>query len=75
VFLKTQRRIEPDFVLTKDGIVLVVEVDGNTTRRESPVDAEERLTMFKYEGVFTERVRRSARRTRSPGNSRNTFSR
>lgn len=57
VFLKMQRRIEPDFVLMKDGIVLVVEVDGNTTHRESPVEADERLGMFKYEGVFTERVR------------------
>ncbi|HYT89621.1 MAG TPA: hypothetical protein VEL76_13020 [Gemmataceae bacterium] len=59
VFVKggeTYRRIEPAFVLIKDGIVLVVEVDGDTVHRESPREAHDRLTMLAHEGVHIERV-------------------
>jgi hypothetical protein len=51
-----KRRIEPDFVIIKDGVTMVVEIDGPTTHTESPVEAEARLAMFRLEGVRTERV-------------------
>lgn len=53
---ETYRRIEPDFVLVKDGIVMVVEVDGDTVHKESPQEAHERLTMLSREGVVIERL-------------------
>jgi hypothetical protein len=40
----TYRRIEPDFVIVKGGIVAVIEVDGN--HPESPVEAHDRTTML-----------------------------
>jgi len=53
---QTYRRIEVDFLIIKDGITLVVEVDGDTVHRESPREAHERLTMLTHEGVNVERV-------------------
>jgi hypothetical protein len=53
---ETYRRIEPDFVIIKDGVVLVVEVDGDTVHRESPQQAHDRLTMLAHEGAHIERV-------------------
>jgi hypothetical protein len=50
-------RLEPDFVIFKDGVVMVVEVDGDTVHRESPADAHERLQPFRSEGAAIERVR------------------
>ncbi len=52
----TYRRIEPDFILIKDGIVMSVEVDGDTVHRESPQEAHDRMTMLTHEGVHLERV-------------------
>jgi hypothetical protein len=52
-------RLEPDFVLIKGGRVMVVEVDGDTYHRESPVDAHERLLPLDREGAKIERVRAS----------------
>lgn len=49
-------RLEPDFVLLKDGILLVVEVDGDTYHRESPADAHRRLVPLDHEGAKIERV-------------------
>ncbi len=54
---ETYRRIEPDFVLIKGGVIMVVEVDGDTVHRESPQEAGERLTMLTHEGVHVERVK------------------
>jgi hypothetical protein len=51
------RRIEPDFVILKDGIVLVVEVDGDTVHHETPAEAHARTTMLAHEGARVERVR------------------
>jgi hypothetical protein len=53
---QTYKRIEPDFVIIKDGIVMVVEVDGDTVHRETPREAHDRLTMLAHEGVHVERV-------------------
>lgn len=52
----TYRRIEPDFVIVKDGIVMVVEVDGDTVHRETPSEAHDRTAMLHHEGVHVERV-------------------
>lgn len=50
------RRIEPDFLVLKDGLVLQVEVDGDTVHRETPLEAHNRTTMMSHEGVHLERV-------------------
>lgn len=60
VFLRggtSYTRLEPDFVVLKDGLVMVVEVDGDTYHRESPVDAHQRLAPLDHEGAKIERVR------------------
>ena len=59
VFIKggqEYRRIEPDFVVIKNGLMMVVEVDGDTVHRESPAEAHMRTTMLQYEGVHIERL-------------------
>jgi hypothetical protein len=53
---ETYRRIEPDFVILKDGIIVIVEVDGDTVHRETPLDAHNRTTMLVHEGAHVERV-------------------
>jgi hypothetical protein len=50
------RRIEPDFVIIKDGILIVVEVDGDTSHQESPAEAHDRTTILDYEGARIIRV-------------------
>lgn len=50
-------RVEPDFVLMKDGVVIFVEVDGQSFHKESPADAHYRLKPFQDEGVIVERVK------------------
>jgi very-short-patch-repair endonuclease len=50
------RRIEPDFVLIKDGMMAVLEVDGDTVHQESPAKAHARTTMLLHEGAHVERV-------------------
>lgn len=60
VFLRggpSYARLEPDFVVIKDGVVMVVEVDGDTHHRESPAEAHERLAPLDHEGAKIERVR------------------
>jgi hypothetical protein len=53
---ESYRRIEPDFIVIKDGLVLHVEVDGDTVHRETPLEAHNRTTMMAHEGVEIERV-------------------
>lgn len=55
-FIRGTWRAEPDFVLIRDGIVMVVEVDGPATHPEPAVDAERRLANLRDEGVHVERV-------------------
>jgi len=45
------RRIEPDFVIVKSGVMLVVEVDGDTYHHETPAEADNRTLMIENEGV------------------------
>lgn len=56
---KQYRRIEPDFVIVKQGIVVQVEVDGDAVHTESPADAHARTAMLAHEGVYVERVKAS----------------
>ncbi|MEG4494144.1 hypothetical protein [Microcoleus sp. D3_18_C4] len=53
------KRIEPDFVIVKNGVVLVVEVDGDTVHKETPAAAHDRTAMLAHEGVHIERIRAS----------------
>jgi hypothetical protein len=53
---ETYRRIEPDFVILKDGVVMIVEVDGDTVHKETPLEAHNRTTMLVHEGAHVERV-------------------
>jgi hypothetical protein len=53
------QRIEPDFVVIKDGLMMVVEVDGDTVHRETPAEAHTRTAMLLHEGVHFERVQAS----------------
>lgn len=56
---KDYRRIEPDFVVIRDGMLAVIEVDGDTVHQESPAEAHARTTMLVHEGAHVERVRAS----------------
>lgn len=57
------RRIEPDFVIIKGGVIMVVEVDGDTVHHESPAEADTRTTMLENEGVNVYHVKASECRT------------
>lgn len=56
---ETYRRIEPDFIVIKDGVVLHIEVDGDTVHQETPAEAHDRTAMLNHEGVHIERVKAS----------------
>jgi hypothetical protein len=59
VFIKekaTRPRVEPDFIVVKSGVMLVVEIDGGS-HTERPVDAQERLAAFEEEGFHVYRVK------------------
>jgi hypothetical protein len=63
------KRIEPDFFIVKDGITLVVEVDGDTVHQETPAEAHARTTMLAHEGVRVERVKASECETQELANA------
>lgn len=50
-------RVEPDFVLIKDGVVMFVEIDGSSYHKESPADAHYRIKPFQDEGVIVDRIK------------------
>ena len=54
---QTYRRIEPDFVVIRSGMMMVIEVDGDTVHQETPAEAHARTSMLVHEGVHLERVR------------------
>ena len=54
---ESYRRLEPDFVILKDSVLMVVEVDGGTQHPETPVEAHERLQILDHEGAKIERVK------------------
>jgi len=53
---QTYARLEPDFVLLKNGVPMVVEVDGDTYHHETPAQAHQRLVPLDHEGARIERV-------------------
>lgn len=53
------KRIEPDFIILKDGVIMMIEVDGDTVHRETPAEAHDRTTMLAHEGAHIERVKAS----------------
>lgn len=63
------RRIEPDFVIVKSGVIMVVEVDGDTVHHETPAEAHARTTMLAHEGVHIERVKASECSTQDAANA------
>ncbi len=56
---KAYRRIEPDIVVWKSGVMLVIEIDGDDFHRETPAEAHNRITMLYHEGAHIERVNAS----------------
>jgi hypothetical protein len=59
VFLQggaTYSRAEPDFVVIRNGITLIVELDGRRVHHESPLDAQKRLAFLKRQGIETHRI-------------------
>jgi hypothetical protein len=65
---ESYKRIEPDFFIVKDGIVMVIEVDGDTVHHETPAEAHARITMLAHEGVHIERVKASECETQELAN-------
>lgn len=65
---RTYRRIEPDFVIIKDGLVVVVEVDGDTVHRELPAEAHDRTTILEHEGARIIRILASRCETQEAAN-------
>lgn len=56
---KTYKRIEPDFFVVKDGVSMIIEVDGDTVHQETPAEAHARITLLIHEGVKIERIKSS----------------
>jgi hypothetical protein len=54
------RRIEPDFIIYRDGLVTVVEIDGDLFHKETPAEAHARLKFLTDEGPRLERIAVSA---------------
>jgi hypothetical protein len=53
---RSYKRIEPDFVVFKGGLPMIIEVDGDTVHLETPAEAHARTTMLMHEGAHIERV-------------------
>lgn len=51
------RRIEPDFLIVRRGMLMVVEVDGDSFHTESPADASARLELLSAHGSQVTRVK------------------
>jgi len=53
------KRIEPDFVIYKQGIMLIVEIDSDFYHKETPAAAHARLKFLTDEGMKIERIKTS----------------
>lgn len=53
---KEYRRIEPDFIIVKDGIIMHLEVDGDRWHQESPLEAHKRSEILWMEGAIHHRI-------------------
>lgn len=56
---KSYQRLEPDFVVFKDGVFAVVEVDGDSFHPETPSGARARLKLLEDAGAYIMRVNAS----------------
>ena len=54
------KRIEPDFIIFKNQLVMVVEIDGDLYHTETPAAAHARLKLLLDEGARLERIQASA---------------
>jgi hypothetical protein len=54
---KEFQRIEPDFLIVRRGLLMVVEVDGDSFHTESPADASARLELLSSHGIDVMRVK------------------
>jgi hypothetical protein len=66
VFLRggeNYQRLEPDFIIIRDGVFAVVEVDGDTFHPETPSAARSRLTLLEDAGAYIIRVNANSCRT------------
>ena len=54
--VENTKRINPDFVVLNDGIVLVVGVDGDTFSDETPAEAPARTTARAHQRAMVETV-------------------
>ena len=52
----TYLRVEPDFVIYKDGVIMIVEIDGDLYHSENPAAAHARLKFMTDEGAKLERI-------------------
>jgi hypothetical protein len=52
-------RREPDFVVIKDGITLIVELDGRRYHRELPAEAQQKLAFMTDQGAEMHRIEAS----------------
>ena len=63
VFLRggeNYQRLEPDFIVIKDGVFAVVEVDGDSFHPETPATARTRLKLLEDAGAYIVRVNANA---------------
>jgi hypothetical protein len=63
VFLRggeSYQRLEPDFIVVKDGVFAVVEVDGDTFHPETASAARTRLKLLEDAGAYIVRVNANA---------------
>ena len=51
-----KRRVEPDFILFKEGLAMIVEIDGDLFHVETPSAAHERLKFLTDEGLILEQI-------------------
>ncbi len=51
-----RRRVEPDFLIFQDGVVMIVEIDGDLYHTETPAAAHARLKLLLDEGAKLERI-------------------
>jgi hypothetical protein len=47
--------IEPDFILVKNGLIMCIEIDGDTVHTETPAEANARTRILSNEGIVVER--------------------
>jgi len=52
-------RLEPDFVVVYEGLIFIVEIDGDSFHPETPAEAHARTKILQNEGCIVERIQAS----------------